>query len=320
MTSHTNSFNAIFDNQTTILLQDRCLTFEIDAEYNYSQDSYIIGATYVLPGIKCDWGHMPGKEYILKYVFKELSGVDVDLVIMKQISGKQGTIFCLSKVDCENMGIPYEDGLQVFHKDMNFKFKRGQNIKINWKDLSTYPVSKKTLRIGNIHLLCHIKEPYDSQKHLLHVISNDNNNGGVNATSKTKCITRYAPDMYTCLTQRTTEVVDISLGTLYEKEELMSKGILDLVSFTYHLKDDPNEKIREMVNELGKKYISNDSTFSYRTQSIKTQSRIKYERAQHSIDETFERVDKTMQSVEDTINRVTSTIDSFNKRDFSELF
>lgn len=308
------------DGKQLFFIDSRYITIEKDNEYNYSKDSYIIGGVYVLPGIKCEWGRMPGKEYVLKYVFKEISGVEVDIVIMKQISGKEGTIFCLSKVDCEQMGIPYEDGLQVFHKDMDFKYKRGQDVKIDFNDLSTYPINKKTLKIDNIHFLCTITNKFNPELHDL--IANGVSTNGVipTVTTQTKGVERVVVDMCNNCNVHTFESVNISLNAQYEKEELNLKSVFDFILFNYTSKRESLYK--NVSSEFTQKHI-NGYKNKDRRRDNGTQSAYNSEKFYQDL---LASVDRTLNDVEQKINVIQEDVTnscsywSENKQKYLKLY
>lgn len=81
---------------------------------------FIIGENYSLKGVSCDGFDMPEKVYKLIGIVNEYAGVNVDSVIVKQVGGERGQIFTLSKNDCAQLGIEYENGLQLFPKKMSW--------------------------------------------------------------------------------------------------------------------------------------------------------------------------------------------------------
>ena len=125
------------------------------------KNRFTIGNIYTLSGVECDDFEMPKKEYQLIDVVKNVSGVTLDSVVMKQISGEQSTIFSLTKNDCRNLRINFQQGLQLFPTNLNWVEKKTDEepIKVeetieNKRDffipnnLSTYPLCHidKTIR------------------------------------------------------------------------------------------------------------------------------------------------------------------------------
>lgn len=112
---------------------------------------YIIGETYTLQGTECEGFEMTKKDYVLKGLVNTLHGVELNSVIVKQVGGERGPIFTLSKHDCDELGIEFEDGLQLFPKGMPWKIKE-RDILFDEHDLSTNPTSKKDNMIRHVLL------------------------------------------------------------------------------------------------------------------------------------------------------------------------
>ena len=116
-----------------------------------------IGNLYTIQGEECDNFTMPTRIYEMVGECNALNGVNVDGVIMKQISGeKNSMVFSLTKTDCKILGIEFQKGLQVFSKDLNWKplidetklFKAlPKNKFFDENNLSTYPVDSETKKI-----------------------------------------------------------------------------------------------------------------------------------------------------------------------------
>ena len=62
--------------------------------------TFIKGEKYALKGVSCEGFEMPEKVYELVAVHDKFDGIDLNSVIVKQISGDQDKIFTLSKNDC----------------------------------------------------------------------------------------------------------------------------------------------------------------------------------------------------------------------------
>ena len=92
----------------------------IDEPKNYIP-KFMKGEKYSLSGVSCEGFEMPEKVYKLIGIHDSYDGIDINSVIVKQISGDKDKIFTLSKNDCACMGIEYEEGLQLFPKHLNWK-------------------------------------------------------------------------------------------------------------------------------------------------------------------------------------------------------
>ena len=133
------------------------------------RNKFTIGNIYTLSGVECDDFEMPKKEYQLIDIVKNINGVTLDSVVMKQISGEQSTIFSLTKNDCRNLRIQFQQGLQLFPTNLNWIEKKTETQIVepqviepsydehfNPTNLSTYP-------------LCHID---NTVRHILVELSN----------------------------------------------------------------------------------------------------------------------------------------------------
>lgn len=76
------------------------------------------GRTYMLKGMSCDGFKTREKVYEVVGFVDRYHGVDINSVIVKQVSGDHGLIFTLSKNDCNCLNIEYEPGLQLFPLNM----------------------------------------------------------------------------------------------------------------------------------------------------------------------------------------------------------
>lgn len=132
-----------------------------NAQDSQINDSFFkIGSMYSLQGDECDDFTMPTRLYKLVGVVSELNGIKVDSVVMKQLSGdRHSMVFSLTKSDCKVLNIKFENGLQVFSKDLSWVHipsendkKKKNNDKKYWtifnpNDLSTYPVDIETKKV-----------------------------------------------------------------------------------------------------------------------------------------------------------------------------
>ena len=101
---------------------------------------FIKGEKYALSGVSCEGFEMPEKVYELVGIHDEYDGININSVIVKQISGDQDKIFTLSKNDCACMGIEYENGLQLVPKYLNWRRVK-EIIPFDSSNLGTTPLS-----------------------------------------------------------------------------------------------------------------------------------------------------------------------------------
>lgn len=113
------------------------ITMEKPAQMPY----FIKGQRYSLKGVACDGFEMPSKTYELVGIVEEYGGTPIQSVIMKQVEGEQDVIFTLSKYDCECLGIEYEQGLQLWPKQMKWEMVKDE-CPFDPNDLSTLPRSE----------------------------------------------------------------------------------------------------------------------------------------------------------------------------------
>ena len=102
--------------------------------------TFIVGEKYSLRGVSCEGFEMPEKVYELVAIHDKFDGIDINSLIVKQVSGDQDKIFTLSKNDCEHIGIEYENGLQLFPKYLNWKRVK-EIVPFDSRNLGTTPVS-----------------------------------------------------------------------------------------------------------------------------------------------------------------------------------
>ena len=102
---------------------------------------------------------MHSNTYELVKKYDTLNGVDFASLVMKPIDVKSSTIFTLTKQDCANLGIRFEEGLQLFPKDLGWIPLDKKEIKeidfnrdYDENDMSTYPVDKETKTVMHIIL------------------------------------------------------------------------------------------------------------------------------------------------------------------------
>ena len=85
---------------------------------------FVIGENYALGGEKVEGFEQKYKLYNLVGMVDEFAGAKVDSLIVKQIEGEQGNIYTISKSDCDFLGIEYQNGLQLFSKNLSWRHVR----------------------------------------------------------------------------------------------------------------------------------------------------------------------------------------------------
>ena len=149
LTAYMQSFNTQHSIQE-VVLSDAYIVPYFDNRFKMKEEDmprkaeYCIGARYSLQGCECDDFSMPIKEYELKGILGTVNGIVLDSLVMKQISGPISTIFSLTKGDCKTLNIPFEKGLQIFPKNLNWvrvdETPQPKEVEFNPSNLSTYPV------------------------------------------------------------------------------------------------------------------------------------------------------------------------------------
>lgn len=129
------------------------------------KEKYIVGNIYSLRGAECDDFKMPSKEYELVAIVSNVNEINLDSLVMKQISGNVGTIFSLTKNDCRLLNIEFQQGLQLFPKNLDWKevkIEKNEEIKQEEKtktedikifdenNMSTYPVNYEDRTVRHI--------------------------------------------------------------------------------------------------------------------------------------------------------------------------
>lgn len=129
------------------------------------KEKYTIGKVYSLRGAECDDFKMPSKEYVLVAIVSNINEINLDSLVMKQISGNVGTIFSLTKNDCRLLNIEFQQGLQLFPKNLDWKEvkeekedevkqeekpKNEEEKVFDENNMSTYPVNYDDRTIRHI--------------------------------------------------------------------------------------------------------------------------------------------------------------------------
>lgn len=108
----------------------------IEEDDNNPKYKFLVGEKYALRNVF----NQVTKVYELVDVIDKFNDVNVNYVLMKQIDGDDSNSFSLSKHDCEELGIEYQDGLLPFPKNMNWE-RVIDKVEFDKDDLSTTPKS-----------------------------------------------------------------------------------------------------------------------------------------------------------------------------------
>ena len=98
---------------------------------------FIVGENYALGGERVEGFEQKYKLYNLV----GMVGTKVDALIVKQIGGEEGNIYTISKNDCAFLGIEYQNGLQLFSKNLSWKHVR-DIAEFDEHNLATSPTSE----------------------------------------------------------------------------------------------------------------------------------------------------------------------------------
>lgn len=101
----------------------------------------IEGETYSLQGVSCDGFDMKEKVYKVIKIVNDFYDVPINSVIVKQIKGDMGKIYTLSKNDCLHHNIEYEEGLQIFPKNLPW-VRVKESVPFDPYNLGTTPLSE----------------------------------------------------------------------------------------------------------------------------------------------------------------------------------
>lgn len=102
---------------------------------------FIVGENYALGGERVEGFEQKYKLYNLVGMVDEFAGTKVDALIVKQIGGEEGNIYTISKNDCAFLGIEYQNGLQLFSKNLSWKHVR-DITEFDEHNLATSPTSE----------------------------------------------------------------------------------------------------------------------------------------------------------------------------------
>jgi hypothetical protein len=84
------------------------------------EHGFVLGETYCIESEVLDGSKNLRRVYVYKGYVGNIDGCEVDSVIMKQVGGKMTRLFTLTKNDCKQLEIPYEPGLQVLPRGLQW--------------------------------------------------------------------------------------------------------------------------------------------------------------------------------------------------------
>lgn len=151
--------NTTISTPSTKVLNRGCL-IPVPLDYNQilgddaMKTRLVINRRYILQGEECDDFKMPKRIYICKAIIKDIGGVCIDAVVMKQVSDVNDTIFSLTKVDCKHLGITFEDKLQLFPISLNWKLETNETeVVFDESNMATYKPSPIDGTIHQMHVI-----------------------------------------------------------------------------------------------------------------------------------------------------------------------
>lgn len=112
-------------------------------------ERFVVGNKYSLTSDECEGFTMRTNIYELVRVVDTVNDIEFKSLVMKPIDIGSTTIYSLTRTDCQKLGIEFQEGLQLFPKDLDWKViddkPKKKVIDLNRdfddSDLSTYPVS-----------------------------------------------------------------------------------------------------------------------------------------------------------------------------------
>ena len=117
MSSHTQDFQKIFV-ETTSGETSGGAEKKQNKPVIKKEKKFIIGEHYVIYPMK---NKDLRREYVVKKTIYTIRDREVRILIMKQVGGSRSTKYTLNKADCLKFHIKFEEGLEVFSMDMDWK-------------------------------------------------------------------------------------------------------------------------------------------------------------------------------------------------------
>lgn len=111
-----------------------------------NDDTLSVGGVYTLPMEEYDGLKSESPLFKLHGIVKEYNGYPINAVVMQRMSGTNSRMFALNRTQCKDLGIPFENGLQLlpislgWKKSTEKKMNESEDLQeFNPNDLSTFP-------------------------------------------------------------------------------------------------------------------------------------------------------------------------------------
>lgn len=117
--------------------------YDIGINVNNELDKeWCVGENYSLSLEACDGVENESTVYKLIGVVDNYKKYPINALIVKQIKGEQRRMFSLTRVQCHDLGVEFEEGLQLLPKTLPWKHypKQFEEIIYNENDFSTFPM------------------------------------------------------------------------------------------------------------------------------------------------------------------------------------
>lgn len=120
-----------------------------------NKETFSVGNLYTLQEKQCDGFEMRKNVYELVAILHQVNQVEFHSLVMKPVDVETSMVFSLTKQDCHNLGIEFQEGLQIFPMSMNWTCvnctdngtTENYSREFDDDDLSTYPVDKDSKTI-----------------------------------------------------------------------------------------------------------------------------------------------------------------------------
>ena len=115
ITSKTREIGKMLDNQAGLMTIEQP---ETEKPVIKKIKKFKLGERYLIYPMK---NKKLKREYVVKKTVYTILDKEVNIVIMKQVSGPQSNKFTLNREDCLKLHLKYEDGLEVFSMELDWK-------------------------------------------------------------------------------------------------------------------------------------------------------------------------------------------------------
>lgn len=110
-------------NSVEVSVVESSETLGIDKPRIVKDKRFVIGCRYSLSPMG---NKTLRREYVLRKTIYTILGCEVRIVIMKQVSGDAYKKYTLNRSDCIKYHIKFEDGLEVFPMDMDWRILKNK--------------------------------------------------------------------------------------------------------------------------------------------------------------------------------------------------